>query len=181
MKITETRIPGVVIIEWPVYRDARGSFQEAFRRQQLVDAGIELDWQQDNLSVSAKGVVRGLHYQIVKPQAKLVQVVHGAAFDVAVDIRKSSPTFGQHVAVELRAGSGKCLLVPVGFAHGFAALEPDTVFLYKVSDVYSPEGERTILWNDPNLAIAWPIAAADAIVSEKDQRGSLFRDAEIFP
>jgi dTDP-4-dehydrorhamnose 3,5-epimerase len=181
VQVNETRIPGVLILERPLYRDARGYFQEAYRRDALEAAGIDIDWKQDNLSVSARNVVRGLHYQLVRPQAKLIQVAHGAVFDVAVDIRKSSATFGQHVAAELRAGDGKAMLIPEGFAHGFLALEPDTVFLYKVSDVYYAAGDRTILWNDDELGIRWPITMQQAIVSEKDRRGSPFRIAEVFP
>jgi dTDP-4-dehydrorhamnose 3,5-epimerase len=181
VQVTETRIPGVKILEWPVYRDSRGSFQEIFRQDALAQAGIELEWKQDNLSVSALNVIRGLHYQLVKPQAKLIQVAHGAVFDVAVDIRKSSPTFGQHVTVELRAGDGRALLIPGGFAHGFLSLEPDTVFLYKVSEAYFPAGDRTILWNDSDLALPWPVSEHAAIVSDKDRRGSTFVSAEVFP
>lgn len=181
MRITETRIPGVMILEWPVYRDARGSFQEIYRRDALLEAGIDLDWKQDNLSVSARNVIRGLHYQVIQPQAKLVHVVHGAVFDVAVDIRRSSPTFGQLATIELRAGDGRAFLIPAGFAHGFAALEPDTAFLYKVSGLYDAAGERTILWNDPDLHIDWPVLETIAIVSEKDRRGVPFKFAEVFP
>jgi dTDP-4-dehydrorhamnose 3,5-epimerase len=181
VQIKETRIPGVLILEWPVYRDARGSFQEIYRYDALLEVGIGIDWKQDNLSVSGKNVIRGLHYQVIQPQAKLVQVVHGAVFDVAVDIRRSSPTFGQHVTIELKAGNGKSFLIPAGFAHGFAALEPDTAFLYKVSGVYSPACERTVLWNDPDLQIDWPVQESIAIVSEKDRRGVPFKLAEVFP
>lgn len=180
MQVTETRIPGVLILASPVYRDGRGSFQETYRRDALVEAGIDQDWMQDNLSVSGKNVVRGLHYQIVQPQAKLIRVAHGAVFDVVVDIRRSSPTFGRHVAVELKSGDGQALLIPAGFAHGFVALEPETVFLYKVDRLYAPEAERTIYWNDPELAIAWPVSASDAIVSAKDLQGQPFNTAEVF-
>src|SRR5580658_2503015 len=132
VQVSKTRLPGVLVLEWPVYRDARGYFQEAFRRDALIESGVDLDWMQDNISVSARNVVRGLHYQVVEPQAKLVQIVHGAAYDVAVDIRRFSPAFGKHIGIELRAGDGKAVLIPAGFAHGFLALEPDTAFLYKV-------------------------------------------------
>lgn len=180
MKITETGIPGLLVLEWPVYRDSRGLFHEAFRREALIEAGLDIDWKQDNVSVSARNVIRGLHYQLIQPQAKLIQVVHGAVFDVAVDIRRSSPTFGKHVGVELHAGEGKAILIPSGFAHGFCALEPDTTFFYKVSNYYLQNGDRTILWNDPNLAITWPVAEQDAIVSEKDRMGIPFGSAELF-
>ncbi|MGB6689358.1 MAG: dTDP-4-dehydrorhamnose 3,5-epimerase [Terracidiphilus sp.] len=181
VQIKETQIPGVMILEWPVYRDERGFFQEIYRRDALLEAGIDLDWKQDNLSFSAKNVIRGLHYQVIQPQAKLVQVVRGAVFDVAVDIRRSSPTFGQHVTIELKAGDGRAFLIPAGLAHGFAALEPDTAFLYKVSALYYAAGERTILWNDPDLRIEWPVSQTSTIISEKDRRGVPFKSAEMFP
>ncbi len=180
MQVNETALPGVLILESPVYRDGRGYFQELYRRDALQANGIDLDWKQDNFSVSARNVVRGLHYQIIQPQAKLVQAVCGAVFDVAVDIRRSSPTFGRHVAVELHAGDGRAFLIPAGFAHGFLAMEPDTAFLYKVSEFYAPQGDRTILWNDPELAIPWPVLVDDAIVSEKDKRGRPLKEADVF-
>ncbi len=180
MNVIETAIPGVVILESRVFRDDRGYFLETFNRKALADAGIDIDWKQDNLSLSAKSVVRGLHYQIVQPQSKLIRVVKGAVFDVALDIRRSSPTFGRHVAVEMRAGDGLALFIPAGFAHGFAALEEETTFLYKVDEYYAPQGDRTILWNDPELGIAWPVPPAESIVSLKDKQGVAFRDAEVF-
>lgn len=180
MKVTATGIPGLMLLETAVYRDARGYFLEAFRRDALAEAGIDIDWRQDNISLSAKNVIRGLHYQLNRPQAKLIQVAHGAVFDVAVDIRRSSPTFGQHVGIELRAGEGKALMIPAGFAHGFCALADDTTFLYKVSDSYWPQGDRTILWNDSELSIAWPVKEHDALISEKDRRGVPFHSAELF-
>jgi dTDP-4-dehydrorhamnose 3,5-epimerase len=181
VKVVETSIPGAVILQSPVFRDPRGYFQELFRLDELRQTGIDCDWKQDNLSLSAKYVIRGLHYQIVNPQAKLIQVVHGAAFDVAVDICRSSPTFGRHVSVELRAGDGQAFFIPAGFAHGFLAIEPDTAFLYKVDAYYAPKGDRTILWNDPELGIAWPVSDKDAIVSAKDRNGQPFHSAEVFP
>jgi dTDP-4-dehydrorhamnose 3,5-epimerase len=181
MQVTECSIPGVLVLEWPVFKDARGSFQEIYSQEGLHAAGIDIEWKQDNLSVSAKHVIRGLHYQVERPQAKLVRVVHGAVFDVAVDIRRSSPTFGRHVTFELHAGDGRAVYIPVGFAHGFAALEPDTVFLYKVSETYYPQGERTILWNDAELGIRWPLAESEAIVSDKDRRGNPLSSADLFP
>jgi len=181
VQVIETRIPGVLILSSPVFRDARGSFQEIYKREALVEAGIDIDWMQDNLSISQKNVVRGLHFQIIQPQAKLIRVVHGAVFDVAVDIRRSSPAFGQHVAMELKAGDGQAIFIPAGFAHGYASLEPDTAFLYKVNAPYLPQGERTILWNDPELGIDWPVSIQDAIVSAKDRQGTRFSAAEVFP
>ena len=180
MQRIETCIPGVVILQSPVFRDSRGYFQETYNRHALLEVGIDADWKQDNLSVSQTNVVRGLHYQIDQSQAKLVRVVHGAVFDVAVDIRRSSPTFGRHVSVELKAGDGQAFLIPVGFAHGFVALEPDTTFLYKVDQYYAPQAERTILWNDPDLSIPWPVRVKDAIISAKDLRGEPFKTAEVF-
>jgi dTDP-4-dehydrorhamnose 3,5-epimerase len=180
LQVRETSIPGVMLLQSPVYRDERGYFQEAYRRDALLEAGIAIDWRQDNLSVSARNVVRGLHYQIARPQAKLIQVVHGSVFDVAVDIRRSSPTFGRHVEIELKAGDGAALLIPIGFAHGFVALEPETAFLYKVSDSRFPDGERTLLWNDSELGINWPVDPSDSILSEKDRRGVPFSSAELF-
>jgi dTDP-4-dehydrorhamnose 3,5-epimerase len=181
LHVKETSIPGVMLLQSQVHRDERGYFQEIYQRDAWIEAGIAIDWRQDNLSVSARNVVRGLHYQIARPQAKLIQVVHGAVFDIAVDIRRSSPTFGRHVGIELRAGDGTALLIPVGFAHGFVALEPETTFFYKVSDSRFAEGERTILWNDPELRINWPVQPEDAILSERDRRGVPLGSAEVFP
>jgi dTDP-4-dehydrorhamnose 3,5-epimerase len=181
MRITRARIPDVLLLETPVYRDGRGYFQETYRRDLLLEAGIDRDWKQDNISVSAKHVIRGLHYQTVKPQAKLIRVLHGSVFDAIVDIRRSSPTYGLHVTVELHAGDGRAVFIPEGFAHGFAALEPDTAFFYKVSETFYPQGDRTILWNDAEIGITWPIAAAEAIVSDKDRSGIPFGKAEVFP
>lgn len=181
MLITETQIPDVLILETPVYRDSRGYFQETFRREALTEAGIHFDWKQDNVSVSTKNVIRGLHYQMVQPQAKLVRAVHGAVFDVAVDIRRTSVTFGRHVSIRLEAGDGKALLIPPGFAHGFAVLEADTVFLYKVDQPYYPQGDRTILWNDSQLGISWPLTESEALLSDKDRDGTPFATAEVFP
>jgi len=181
MEIIETRIQGLRILKTSVHRDERGYFLEMFRSSALLDAGIDIEWTQDNLSVSHRKVVRGMHYQVEHPQAKLVQVAHGALFDLVIDLRRSSPTFGNHVSVELKAGDGAALLIPIGCAHGFAALQSDTALLYKVSDSYCPQGERTILWNDPDLGIVWPFAEDEVIISEKDRRGSLFKHADVFP
>jgi len=173
MKRIETAIPGVAIIQSKVLRDNRGTFQEIYNERTLKEIGIGVEWKQDNLSVSSWNVLRGLHYQVIQPQAKLVQVVRGAVFDVVVDVRRSSPTFGQHVSVELKAGDGQAIFIPEGFAHGFVTLEPETIFLYKVSDYYAPQGERTLLWNDPALDIPWPVRADEAIISTKDEQGVL--------
>jgi dTDP-4-dehydrorhamnose 3,5-epimerase len=180
MKKTETQIPGVVLFQSQVFHDPRGSFQELFNERTLRDAGIDMAWKQDNFSISHKNVVRGLHYQLVHPQAKLVQAINGDIFDVVVDLRRSSPTFGQHVSFELRAGDGQTLLIPAGCAHGFAVLESNTAVLYKVDNYYSPEAERTILWNDPELEIRWPVTAEEAILSQKDLQGKSLSQAEVF-
>lgn len=180
MKIDETSLPGVVLLTPSIYRDSRGFFCETWNQKRFEDAGLPTQWVQDNFSSSAKNVVRGIHYQVVQPQAKLVRVTQGAVLDVAVDLRRSSPHFGRHVAVELSAENGKMLYIPVGFGHAFVALTDQVGFSYKVSDYYCKEGERTIVWDDADLAIAWPIAEGDAIVSDKDREGSRLREAEVF-
>jgi dTDP-4-dehydrorhamnose 3,5-epimerase len=181
MKLIETDILGVVIVEMPIFRDDRGQFQETYNERRFLELGLPIDWKQDNLSLSKKGVVRGLHYQLVQPQGKLVRVLGGSVFDVAVDVRRHSPTFGKHVSVELSAENGLAFYIPPGFAHGFTALTDDAWFAYKVTDFYEPSGDRTLLWNDPELGIEWPVSAGDAIVSAKDQQGKPFRLAEVFP
>lgn len=180
MKITETSLPGVLILQPAIYRDSRGAFCETWNLRRLADAGLPTNWVQDNLSISKKNVVRGIHYQVTQPQGKLVRVAAGAVVDVAVDLRRSSPNFGRHVAVELTAERGEMLWIPEGFGHGFLALAEETVFTYKVTDYYAPAGERTILWNDSDLDIPWPIDPAHAIVSGKDAQGARLRDAEVF-
>ena len=180
MKTTETGLPGVLVLTVPVYRDARGAFCETFNRRAMAEAGLPVEWPQDNFSLSTKNVLRGLHYQITQPQGKLVRVTHGKVLDVAVDLRRSSPTFAKHVAVELDGENGQMLWIPVGFGHAFLALTDDVGFAYKVTDYYSPAGERTIVWNDADLAIPWPISPQNAIVSEKDRKGAALRDAEVF-
>jgi dTDP-4-dehydrorhamnose 3,5-epimerase len=181
MKIRETELPGVMLLTAAIYKDARGAFSETFNLREVEEAGLPTFCPQDNFSLSAKNVLRGIHYQITKPQGKLVRVTHGAALDVAVDIRRSSPTYGKHAAFELTAESGDMLWIPPGFGHAFLALTDDAGFSYKVTDYYSPAGERTILWNDPQIGIAWPVDAERVIVSDKDRAGTLLKDAEIFP
>lgn len=181
MKITETSLPEVLLISPTVYSDNRGAFWETWSKKIYSEGGLPSDWVQDNCSYSAKNVVRGLHYQILQPQAKLIRATHGAVLDVAVDLRRSSPNFGKHVAVELKAESGDMLYIPVGFGHGFAALTENVGLAYKVTDYYCPAGERTIVWNDPEIGIDWGISAEAAILSGKDLQGKLLRDAEIFP
>lgn len=180
MLIQPTALPGVLLITPKKFSDARGSFWETYNERVLHEAGLPAEWKQDNTSVSLKNVVRGIHYQITQPQGKLVRVTYGAVYDVAVDLRRSSPTFGKHVGYELSEDNGAMLWIPAGFGHAFAVLSNRAGFAYKVTDYYSPSGERTILWNDPALAIAWPIAEKDAIVSAKDQQGSRFTEAEVF-
>ena len=181
MKIRETELPGDIVLTSPVYRDSRGVFCETFNLRNFEEAGLPSVWVQDNFSVSSKNVLRGIHYQITQPQGKLVRVTHGAVLDVAIDIRRSSATFGKHFAIVLNAESGEMLWIPPGFGHAFLALTDQVGFAYKVTDYYSPSGERTILWNDPDLAIQWPIDPSEAIVSGKDCAGALLKDAEVFP
>ena len=181
MKVTKTSLPGVLVLSPEVYRDRRGAFSETFNLRAMAEAGLPGPWVQDNFSVSAKNVLRGIHYQVVHPQGKLIRVAHGSVFDVAVDLRRGSPTFAKHFAIELDGESGEMLWIPAGFGHGFLALTDVVGFAYKVTDYYSPQGERTILWNDPELAIPWPVAAESVILSEKDRRGLALRDAEVFP
>lgn len=180
MKIAETALPGVLLLNAPVYKDNRGAFFESFNQRAMLEAGLPSDWAQDNFSLSKKNVLRGVHYQIVQPQGKLVWVAHGVVLDVAVDLRKSSPCFGRHLAVELSAGSGEMLWIPPGFGHAFLVLSETAGFCYKVTDYYSPIGERTILWNDPGLAISWPVKPEDVIVSAKDAAGAALHSAEVF-
>jgi len=181
MNIIPTAISEVLIIEPRVFGDARGFFFESFNQQAFQAAtGLNVQFVQDNHSRSAKGVLRGLHYQIEQPQGKLVRVVRGAVFDVAVDLRQSSPTFGQWVGVELTEHNHRQLWVPAGFAHGFLTLSDSADFLYKTTDYYAPAFERCIAWNDPTLAVNWPLAGATPLVSAKDQQGLAWQDAVTF-
>jgi dTDP-4-dehydrorhamnose 3,5-epimerase len=172
MLITRSAIPDVLILSLAKHSDERGFFSETFRHDVLVENGIDLPWNQDNHSYSStKGVVRGLHFQAPPyAQTKLIRVTKGAILDVAVDIRVDSPTFGQHVAVELSAENWQQMLVPAGFAHGFCTLTEETEVLYKVTGKYVPEFEGGVLWNDPALGIDWPVGAKDAIVSPRDHQ-----------
>jgi len=181
MKVTDTRIAGVKIIEPRVFEDERGFFFESFNQERFNQAvGRHVDFVQDNHSKSTKGVLRGLHYQLApKAQGKLVRVVQGEVFDVAVDIRKSSPSFGQWVGVILSADNKKQLWIPEGFAHGFITLSETAEFLYKTTDYYSKDHERAIRWNDPTLAIDWQTDLTP-LISEKDGQASAFGDAEVF-
>lgn len=173
MKTTRTAIPDVHILEPKVFGDARGFFFESFNQKVFKEAtGLNVNFVQDNHSRSVKGVLRGLHYQIEQPQGKLVRVVRGSVFDVAVDLRKSSPTFGQWVGAELSEENNRQMWVPPGFAHGFLTLSDSADFLYKATDYYAPEFERCVAWDDPVLAIAWPLAGLSPKISAKDQAGA---------
>jgi dTDP-4-dehydrorhamnose 3,5-epimerase len=175
MKIIETPLKGLYVIEPKVFKDERGYFYESYNQKMFQNAGITDIFVQDNQSFSQKNVVRGLHFQSPPyAQAKLVRVIKGAVLDVVVDIRKNSPTYGKHYAVELTEENFLMLYIPVGFAHGFATLEDNTIFAYKCSNFYNKESEDTILWNDPDLKINWNVQ--NPILSEKDKNGKLFRD-----
>lgn len=181
MIVIPTNIPDVLILEPKVFGDERGFFFESFNQKQFATAtGVERTFVQDNHSRSAQGVLRGLHYQLKQPQGKLVRVVSGAAYDVAVDIRRSSPTFAQWVGVMLTAENKRQLWVPEGFAHGFLVVSEVAEFLYKTTDYYAPEHERCIAWNDPQLGIDWPLQG-EPLLSPKDQQGVRFAEAELFP
>ncbi|WP_373529571.1 dTDP-4-dehydrorhamnose 3,5-epimerase [Nostoc sp.] len=180
MSITSTKIPEVLQIEPKVFADDRGFFFEAYNHQKFTQqTGIITNFVQDNHSYSKQNVLRGLHYQIRQPQGKLIRAVVGTIFDVAVDIRKSSPTFGKCVGSELSAKNKRLLWIPPGFAHGFLVLSEIAEVLYKTTDYYAPQSDRTILWNDPDLAIDWPLTAPP-ILSAKDQAGKTLKTAEIF-
>ena len=181
MKITPSEIPDVLIIEPNVFGDSRGFFFESYNEKEFMETtGLQVAFVQDNHSRSNRHVLRGLHYQIQQPQGQLVRVISGDVFDVAVDIRRSSPTFGKWVGDYLTAENKKQMWVPPGFAHGFLVLSDDAEFLYKTTDYWAPEHERCIRWNDPVLNVQWPITG-DPLVSEKDEKGAFFQDAEVFP
>lgn len=181
MRVIRTEIPELLILEPTVFGDERGFFYESYNEQAWqAGTGLSCRFVQDNHSLSSKGVLRGLHYQIKQPQGKLVRVVAGEVFDVAVDIRRGSPTFGKSVGAVLSAENKRQFWVPAGFAHGFLVVSERAEFLYKTTDYYAPEYERCIAWNDPDLAIAWPLDG-NPCVSSKDAAGIAFRDAELFP
>ncbi len=180
MNVVSTTIPDVVVIEPKVFGDARGFFYESFNQKQFEAlTGVRTQFVQDNHSRSARNVLRGLHYQIQQPQGKLVRVIAGEVFDVAVDIRRSSPTFGKWFGLNLSADNKRMLWIPEGFAHGFVVLSEYAEFLYKTTDYWAPEHERSIRWNDPDLAIEWPLAG-EPLLSAKDQVGKPVREAEVF-
>jgi dTDP-4-dehydrorhamnose 3,5-epimerase len=182
MDIVRTEIPAVKIIKPRRFGDHRGFFSETYNKRALADAGIDLEFVQDNHALSGpKGTIRGLHFQIAPyAQDKLVRVVRGAVLDVAVDLRRGSPTFGKHVSAVISADDWNQIFVPVGFAHGYCTLEPDTEVIYKVTNYYAPEHERGVIWNDPDLGIRWPVADGQATLSEKDVKLPKFSELEDF-
>ena len=181
MKVTATAIPDVLLLEPRVFGDDRGFFFESYNRRAFREAtGIDPDFVQDNHSKSARNVLRGLHYQLQNAQGKLVRVIAGEVFDAVVDLRRSSPTFGKSVGVTLSAASRLMLWVPEGFAHGFVVTSDSAEFLYKTTDYYAPQHERSLLWNDPALGIAWPLSAAP-LLKPNDANGKPLADAETFP
>ena len=182
MKVTPTEHPDVLLIEPKVFGDDRGFFFESFNERSFDEAvGRRVAFVQDNHSRSARHVLRGLHFQIEQTQGKLVRVVSGSVYDVAVDLRRSSPRFGQWVGLELSEANRRQLWIPEGFGHGFLVTSDVADFLYKTTDYWSPAAERCIVWNDPTLAIEWPLDGAEPVVSTKDRVGAAFEDAEVFP
>lgn len=179
MQVIATRLPDVLLLAPKVFGDARGFFMENWNRQTFADLGLDLDFVQDNHSRSARGVLRGLHYQLNQPQGKLVRVTSGAVFDVAVDLRRSSPHFGQWTGHELSADNQHMLWVPPGFAHGFLVLSESADFLYKTTAYYAPQWDRGIRWDDPGIGVQWPLQEAPTL-SAKDQVLPLFPDAETY-
>ena len=180
MKVVRTEIPEVLLLEPRVHQDERGFFLESYNRRTFKDAtGLDIDFVQDNQSFSVRNVLRGLHYQVRQPQGKLVHVVAGEIFDVAVDLRRSSPTFRKWVGITLTGGGHRMIWIPAGFAHGYLVLSEHAIVSYKTTDFYAPEHERTILWSDPELAIPWPLGATP-IVSEKDRRAPALGSADLF-
>ena len=180
MKFTPTSLPDVLLIEPKVFPDPRGFFLESYQKKNFAEAGIPFDFVQDNHSKSCQGVLRGLHYQIKQPQGKLLRVIAGEIFDVVVDIRKHSPTFGKWFGTSLSAENKHMLWVPAGFAHGFYVTSPEAELIYKATDYYAPQWERTIVWNDPTIGVQWPLAGGTPSLSAKDAAGVLFSEAELF-
>jgi len=180
MRALPTAIPDVLVVEPRVFEDARGFFFESWNRRAFAEAGIAADFVQDNHSRSRRGVLRGLHYQVEHAQGKLVRVTAGEVFDVAVDLRRSSPTFGRHVAMTLSAANRRMLFIPPGFAHGFLVVSDAAEFLYKTTDYWYPAHERTLQWNDPALGIAWPSGIEPALAA-KDASGVPLAAADVYP
>ena len=182
MRIHPTDLPGVVLIEPDFFGDHRGFFMETWQKRRFEQAGLDLEFVQDNHSMSMAGVLRGLHYQVNRPQGKLVRVIAGEAFDVAVDLRRGSPFFGRWTGALLSALNRRMLWIPPGFAHGFYTVSERMELIYKCTAYYSPADERTIAWNDPDLAIVWPLEAGQMpTLSEKDARGNSLGEAEVYP
>jgi len=180
MKVIETPLADALVLEPKVFGDDRGFFLESYNEKVFAGSGITQKFVQDNHSYSQKGVLRGLHYQVQKPQDKLVRVVVGEVLDILVDLRKSSPSFGRWFGVKLSGENKRLAWIPVGFAHGFYVLSESAHVLYKTTEFYFPELERTIIWNDPELKIDWVISG-EPLLSEKDKKGKRFQDAELFP
>jgi dTDP-4-dehydrorhamnose 3,5-epimerase len=180
MRVVETSLPDVWILEPRVFGDDRGFFYECYNRRAMAALGLDADFVQDNHSRSARHVLRGLHYQIKQPQGKLVRVVAGSVYDVAVDLRRSSKTFGQWVGFELSAENKRMAWIPPGFAHGFLVLSEFSEFLYKTTNYYAPEHERTLMWNDATLGIDWPLDG-EPLLSSKDAKGAALDRAEVYP
>jgi dTDP-4-dehydrorhamnose 3,5-epimerase len=181
MKLIETELPGVVLLEPTVFEDARGHSYESYNRSRFRDlTGVDMDFVQDNRSRSAKNVLRGLHYQVVRPQGKLIGVLHGEIYDVAVDLRKSSPRFGRWAGFTLSAANRRMAWIPPGFGHGLLALADGTEVQYKLTDFWAPEHERVIAWNDSKLGIRWPIRG-EPLLSPRDAKGAKLADAELYP
>jgi dTDP-4-dehydrorhamnose 3,5-epimerase len=181
MQLLPTDIPDVLVVEPKVFGDARGFFMESWNRRALAQAGLDAEFVQDNHSLSRRGVLRGLHYQIREPQGKLVRVTSGEVFDVAVDLRRSSPTFGRSVGMRLSAQNRLMMWIPPGFAHGFLVLSEAADFLYKTTAYYHPEHDRSLRWDDPALGIDWPLDGIEPIVSAKDAAAPLLAQAEVYP
>ncbi len=180
MNVIETALPGVLLLEPRVFGDARGFFMESWNKKTLAGLGLDVDFVQDNHSRSAKGVLRGIHYQLNEPQGKLVRVASGAVFDVAVDLRKSSPNFGKWVGHEISAMNKRMLWIPPGFGHGFLVLSETADFLYKATAYYAPQWDRGVRWNDPDMGIEWPLDGEPQL-SAKDAVAPLLKDAEVYP
>jgi len=180
VKVVRTDLPEVLLLEPRVYQDERGFFLESYNKRTFRDAtGLDVDFVQDNQSFSVRNVLRGLHYQVRQPQGKLVHVMAGDIFDVAVDLRRGSPTFGKWTGVTLSGGGHRMMWVPAGFAHGYLVLSEHAIVFYKTTDFYAPQHERTVLWNDPDLAIRWPLMA-EPTVSDKDRRAPRLQSADVF-
>jgi dTDP-4-dehydrorhamnose 3,5-epimerase len=181
MEFQKMEIPDVMLVKPKVFGDARGYFFESWEARKFAAAGLDIRFVQDNYSRSLQGTLRGLHYQLQQPQGKLVRVTLGEVYDVAVDIRRSSPTFGRYVATILSADNKHQLWIPPGFAHGFYVLSEAAEFFYKCSDFYAPQHERTLRWDDPQIAIPWPLGNVAPLLSPKDQQGKRLTEAECFP